>query len=350
MSGKDLIVDFALEDVEETEDKFIFTARSITKDFVCEKGLERISNDSPGKPLIWRHEHPIIPEFTKSTHIFGRVLESHVEKGDIFSKYQVYGHTQAHLDVRNIIKKRDELNKPIKISLRFRQYGPDESPIHFDVIEHSLTPTPACKECKVIDILNESDNMPEEEKDEYEQELMKSIRELEEKLTKKDKILEELESKIVTLEKTIEDSEKEIESERTEKDEISEQILELNDKVKEQSIIIDKLHEKIKMKEVEPVINNLIELDGKDMEELYRMKVRDSIADDKKFEEVKNFLSKRAKELESAPHAQVEDLSSTAQKSQFKDEELEDEKQKAQRDVKAFANMPKEFFEKRGAK
>jgi DNA repair exonuclease SbcCD ATPase subunit len=231
--------------------------------------------------------------------------------------------------------------------MRYRQYGEDD-PIHFDVVEHSLTPTPACKECVALDILNESDKMTELE------EKLKEIEELEKQLTQKDKLLEDLEGKIVVIEKQLEDIEKEskvkdeeLEQEKTDKDKITEQILEFKDKLNEQTKIIDELKEKNAMKDIEPLINNLIELDGKEMEELYRMKAQNAYKEgDKAFEEAKEFLRERAKNRESAVHAVTTDLDETALKAQqVIDEELEDPTLAKKRDERAFANMGKEFYE-----
>ncbi len=344
---EDYNIDFTLEKIEQENDDFFFLARSITKDFVCEKGLGRLSKDSPGKPLVWRHEHPVNPDY-KSTHIYGRVLESNVDNGSIVSKYQVYGHTDDHRKIRKVIKKRHEINEPIKISMRFRQYGDDKDPVHFDVIEHSLTPTPACDECKVIDILNESDNMPEEEKL---KEVLKEIQELEKQLTKKDKALEQLESKIVTLEKQYEEATKEVETEKSQKDKIADQLLEFKDSLNELKSKNAKLENDMKFKGIEPLLNTLIELDGTEMKELYEMKARSALADDKLFEKVKVDFKARIKKLEKeSAHAVPEDLATTAGSALMRDEELEESKESTvKRDKKAFANMPKEFFEKRGA-
>lgn len=339
-------VDFVLEDLNEEDDRFIFKARSITKDFVCEAGLERLANDSEGKHVVWRHEHPLIPKF-KSTHIYGTVLESNVQDGGITSTYEVYGHTPEHLKARRIISERMELEKPISISMRYRQYG-EEDPIHFDVVEHSLTPTPACKDCVALDILNESEKMTDLD------EKLKEIEELEKELTKKDKLLEELEGKFVVIEKQLEDLEKEskvkdkeLESEKSDKDKITDQILEFKDKLNEQSKIIDELKEQSAMKDVEPLINNLIEVDGKDMADLYWMKATNAYkAGDKEFEEAKEFLKERAKARESEVHPVTTDLDETALKAQkVIDEELEDPDLAKKRDNRAFANMGKDFYE-----
>ena len=103
-------VDFVLEEIKEEDNRFFFTAKSITKDFICEDGLKRLAHDSPGKHLVWRHEHPLIPKY-KSTHIYGTVLESNVKDDGILSKYEVYGHTDEHLKASRIIRERMKLEK-----------------------------------------------------------------------------------------------------------------------------------------------------------------------------------------------------------------------------------------------
>jgi len=342
-----------LESFEEDEDTYTFTAKSVTKDFVCEPGLKRLSRDSPGKHLVWRHEHPVNPKYTKN-HIYGRVLESKTEDGYFISKYQGYKHTPAHMKALEIIKKRDEINNPLSISIRFRQYGSDENPIHFDVIEHSLTPTPACEECVILDIKNESEIMDEKEL----KQKLEQIAKLEDELTLKNTKLEQMENKIVSLEKSIEKAEetvetkdKELEDISNEKKELLEQVLTFSDKLNEQKNMIDSLNEGLKLKEVEPLITKLIELDGKNMESLYRMKAKNSLKEDKEFEETKKFFESRIKERETEITSAVpKDLSETALEAQIREEELEDEKLGKQRDRKAFANMPDEFFKKRGGK
>lgn len=334
---EDKQVDFNLESIEENDDSFVFTARSITKDFTCENGLKRLAADSPGKPILWRHENPADPKFQKSTHILGRVLESKVDGDEIVSKYELYGHTEDHRKVRKIVKDRHKIDEPLKVSMRFRTYGDENNPVHMDVFEHSLTPTPACKECTIIDILNE------EEKMENKEEIMKQIKELEDELTKKDKIMEELESKVVTLEKDIESKDTELEDAKTSKDEVLKQLTAFTDKLNEQSTMINKLKDDLAYKEVEPLINKLVKLDGplgEKMRPLYEQRAKENDAVD--------FFNEAILEKEKEPKASVKDLTDTANES-IHDDELEDDKMKATRD-KAFANMPKEFFELRGDK
>lgn len=346
---KDVRIDLSLESFEEDEDTYTFTAKTLTKDFVCEPGLKRLANDSPGKSVVWRHEHPVNPKYTQN-HIYGRVLESSVEDGYFISKYQGYKHTKAHKKVLEIIKTRNELKSPLSISIRYRQYGPDENPIHFDVIEHSLTPTPACKECVILDIKNESEIMDEKQI----KEKLEQIAKLEDELTLKNKTLEQMESKIVSLEEkmveteeAVETKDKELEVAKTSQKELVEKVLGFNDKLNEQKLMIDKLNEGLKLKELEPLITKLVELDGKNMESLYRMKAKTSLIKDESFEETKKFFIDRINDRETEVTLAVpKTLMETALESQIREEEMEDESVGKQRDKRAFANMPKEFFKK----
>jgi len=345
-------IDLKLEEIDESDNRFIFSAMSITKDFVLEKDLPILAKDSIGKHVVWRHEHPLIPKYN-STHIYGRVLESYAKDGGIFSKYEVYGHTSEHLKVRDVIRKRFELADPIKISMRFRQYG-EEKPIHYDVVEHSLTPTPACKECRAIEILNESDKMTEKE-------LAKKIQELEEQLTKKDKLLEDMETKVAEVKKEVdekilelESKNKELENKDKEVDEttkaknvIADQLLEFNDKINEQNKVIDKLQEDNFLKGIAPLMKDLVELDGKEMESIYRDKALEAYRkkDKKIIDECLEFLKSRSKRLEGASHAVITTLERQAKDAQIHDEEMEDEATAKFRDKNAFANMSPKFFE-----
>ena len=337
----DYNIDFALESIDQKEDRFMFTAKSITKDFVCEKGLNRLAIDSVNKPVVWRHEHPIIPDF-KNTHIYGTVLESKAEDGSIISKYEIYNHTNDHEKVREVIRKRYELEEPIKISMRFRQYDRGGSPIHYDVIEHSLTPTPACPECTMIDFINESDIMPDKTDEQIKAELEK-IKALEADLTKKEKLLEDLEVKIVTLEESItkkdevlSEKDKVLDEKETERKEILDKLLEINDKFNEQEKVVNELKEARKMDKLMPLVERAVKKDGEIMRSLY-------IKEAKTNEKAEEFLLERLKDLEKPkPMAEVTDLRVSADDSII-DEELEEEPVKNKRDIKAFKNMPPEF-------
>jgi hypothetical protein len=190
--------------------------------------------------------------------------------------------------------------------------------------------------------------------------LAMQIQELEEQLTKKDKLLEGYESKlegyatkIQTIEKKLED---EIESSKAKdtkledtekgKEEITEQLLEFKDKMNKQDVVIDKLQEDNFLKGLAPLFDDLIELDGKEMETIYHDKALEAYksGDEKKLKETIEFLTSRSKKLVGAAQAITTSLEETSKNAQFRDEELEDEATKKQRDTNAFKNMPKEFY------
>ena len=165
---------------------------------------------------------------------------------------------------------------------------------------------------------------------------------------------EQMETKIVSLEASVEKAEeavetkdKELESEKSDNKELLEKVLSFNDKLNEQGKMIHELNEGLKLKELEPLLNKLVELDGTSMEPLYRLKAQSSLADDKSFEETKKFFVDRVKEKETQITSAVPtDLRVTALEAQISEKELEDDNTKAVRDKKAFVNMPKEFFKR----
>lgn len=224
---------------------FTFTARSLSKDFVCEDGLQRLANDSVGKSLIWRHAHPI-EEKEKQSHIYGTVLESTVDDGHIVSKYQVYDHTQDHLDLQDIIVKRFKNEDPLGISMQYRTYFNHEGEaIHYDVFEHSGTPIPQCITCKTINTKNEK---PMTDENEEENEEMKKVKELEKRLTEKTSKLEKYQTTIKKLEDKLQGKDKKLEQEKEVKKTLESRVSKL-----EQTI--DFLNEK------KPIIQKILEID-----------------------------------------------------------------------------------------
>lgn len=332
-------VDFELQNIAISEGKPRFKARSISKEFVpCDEALERLSKNSVGKPLVWRHEHPADIRFNEN-HIYGEVVRSEVVDGFIESEYELYTHTQDHKKLVKILKDRDELKSPLSISMRFRTYFNEEGqPIHYDVIEHSATPTPACKECVVIDIQNEENNMNELE------EKIKEIEELEEQLTKKDKLLEELEQEVLDIKNSVKKKDEMLEEEKTEKQKIEEKLIAFKDKLNEQSKLIDEMKEQNKMDKLQPYIERILEEDGDEMRDLYENKALRLIREDK-FDEAKSFLNKRLEKVAKDKVMPVtKSFEQSAQESQedVEDLSLEEEKEKAK---KAFAHFP-ELYEK----
>jgi len=305
-------IEFSLEKVDETNGKFFFTAKSLTKDFECEKGLKIIAKKNINKDLIWRHKHPI-QEGEEETHVYGTVVESSYEDGSSLTKYEVYGHTQDHLNFRDLIRERIKINDPLSISMRYRKYFDDDGNIiHYDVFEHSGTPFPKCKKCKSIEYIGEKEMPDEKEKeqpkvlDEKELEEQKGkIEELEASLNSKTKTLEEFKSKIETLEAELMDKSKETLTleQRVEKLEKSKEDLEM---------AVDYFKKK-------PILDEMFELKkklDKDEKDFYLMKPQDYL--EKKLEEWKS---------QSTTEIVTETLDESAQKSKEKmDEQMKNEK------------------------
>ncbi|MHA1408706.1 MAG: hypothetical protein ACTSQY_00060 [Candidatus Odinarchaeia archaeon] len=210
---KILTNDYELESINEKEDKFYFTAISLNKDFECEDLLKALAKKSIGKPYIWRHQHPI-QDGNEETHIFGEVINSKLsEDGKIISTYEVYGHTKEHKALRDLIRERHKIGEPLGISMRYRKYLYGDKTIHVDVFEHSGTPYPKCEKCSTIQFMgeknmedNKKEDKPKDElnsknNDEALEESLKKIKEIEEQLNTKTRLLEEFKTKIETLEK-----------------------------------------------------------------------------------------------------------------------------------------------------
>lgn len=202
IENKILTVDLQLQSIAETGGVFTFTAKSLSKDFECEKGRKILSEESKGKPYIWRHKHPI-QEGNTDTHIYGKVVDSWLENGEIFSKYQMYNHTDEHKAIIEVIKERHEAKEPLGVSMRYRKYLKNKVPIHYDVFEHSGTPYPKCEDCNTIEFgvqtMTNEENIKQEEKKVEEDVLEDSIskiKKLEELLNSKTDILNELEKKV----------------------------------------------------------------------------------------------------------------------------------------------------------
>ena len=175
--------EYNVEHVLEEDGKFYFTAVSLDNNFECEDGRKILSKKSIGKPYIWRHKHPI-QSGEEESHIYGEVVNSEInDKGFIESKYEVYDHTVDHIAIREAIKERQKIGKPLGVSMRYRKYYIGDKILHYDVFEHSGTPFPKCINCKTKEYIGEEEKMPEKEK---------VIEETQKKLDKNMKLWEEL--------------------------------------------------------------------------------------------------------------------------------------------------------------
>jgi len=269
--------DYRLEAIQEDNGKFFFTATSLDNNFECEIGRAILSKKSIGKAYIWRHQHPI-QEGNEDTHIFGEVVNSLInDKGFIESKYEIYSHTEDHLALRETIRERQKIGKPLGVSMRYRKYYVGDKILHWDVFEHSGTPFPKCTKCKNIDFIGE-EKVPDKEEIKKEEnkkleekdldESLKKIGELENQLTSRTKIFEEMKSTVETLEAELKKKTNELE--KTEKT--------LEEKVEDLKNEVEYLKKK-------PIIDKILEVKKLDDRELEFLKIQDKKYLDGKFEQ-----------------------------------------------------------------
>ena len=319
-------MDFNLESVEEKTGKIYFTAKSLSKNFECEDGLKRLARASINKHLVWRHRHPIEHPH-KENHVYGRIVEAHLEDGFIVSTYEVYDHTPDHLAFIEILKGRDIIGDPLGISMHYRRYyNLKNEIIHYDVFEHSGTPFPACEACRTIDIevktmVNEEeikepkkeveDEVKEEDTD---TEILKKITELEGMLNDKTEKLEEYKGKIESLELEMKKKSEEIESRNEETKTVEERVLELETEISY-----------LKKK---PMLDKLLELVKIDENQLTWLKTQNK-------EYITGRYEKAKLEAESKPHTQTIDESADNNINKT-DEEFEEKEGDVKQDFETF--------------
>jgi hypothetical protein len=308
-----LTEEFSLEGIEERDGRFFFTAKALNKNFECERGRERLANDSKFKHFIWRHQHPV-QEGNEETHIYGRIDDAWLEGKDkeIFAKYEIYGHTPEHLALREDIKERQTTGDPLGVSMRYRKYYVGDTVLHYDVLEHSGTPFPACEDCKgtnfeVVTMVNETENKTEIELEEEDVELAKSVKKIEELealLNSKTKILEGIQTEMVALEKELKKKDKELE-EATKSEESLEQT-------------VDNLKLEVERLKKKPIVDSILEYIpkiAKDEKYLSWLKDQDEDYLKEKLEEAKH-------EAETKPIVKAQEESAEEARGKA-DEELE---------------------------
>ncbi len=304
--------DYRLESIQEDDGKFYFTATSLDNNFECEVGRAILSKKSVGKAYIWRHQHPI-QDGNEETHIYGEVIASRInDKGFIESKYEVYSHTEDHLILREDIKERQRIGKPLGVSMRYRKYYVGDKILHMDVFEHSGTPFPKCEQCTNIDFIGEKKVPDKEEIKENEKKLevkdldesIKKIGELENQLTSRTKIYEEMKSTVETLEAKLKEKSKKLEETTKAEQTLEEKVEDLKNEV---IYLIKK-----------PIIDKILEVKKLDKRELEFVKNQDE-------EYLNEKLEQWSKESEAKIH--VKSQEQTAEEAKNKADEEFDKKE-----------------------
>jgi DNA repair exonuclease SbcCD ATPase subunit len=296
MTGMDVKTqNFSFEAVEEKDGKFFVIGKALSKDFECEAGLKSLANDIIKAPFVWRHRHPI-EEKHNENHIYGRVQEAWVTDY-LMVKAEIYGHTQDHLALRELIKERAKVKNPLSFSMHYRTYfNEDKSKkIHWDVYELSGTPFPACKTCQIENFIGEQ-QMPENEKKELEQleTTVKKIKDLEDNLNAKTKSLEILQTEVKKLEAETKSKDQELEDKKKATKSLEDRVLELENYSKY-------------LEQKKPVIDEILKLESLDSRQVDWFRTQDVEYLNKKLEEFK-------KKAETKIHTQDLDKSSSVAK------------------------------------
>lgn len=233
-------IELSLDDVILEDKRTYLITKSLTEDFEPSYVLEMIAEAGKNKHYIWRHRHPIDPKHVHN-HVYGDIENSWVDGGNIYSKINLFDHTEDHKSYIDLINKREEVNEPLGISMRYRKYYDNGRVVHVDVFEQSGTPIPKCEECGNVEVgvcemtneKNEDNKNPKEDEEMSDEKLKQleeskaKIAELESLLNSKTETLEKLESNLESLkqekEKVDESLEKKVESNK----ELKEMIMEL---------------------------------------------------------------------------------------------------------------------------
>jgi len=194
------------------DDKFFFEARSISEDFACEYVMKILAEQSPGNPLIFRHRHPAGND-SKVIPIFGRVNKSWIaleeNKRFMRSEYRVPLKAPNGKDLEeNIIfakwvEKSANESDPVGISLQYTVKYENGVAYWADIVEHTGTHYPACKDCLSVP-KSEVVALEDQEKITLDSLEGKTSQELETMLEKLTLEKGELEEKIVALENDLE--------------------------------------------------------------------------------------------------------------------------------------------------
>ena len=154
--------EMSIDDVELSEDKFILKGTGITSDHIEKELLEKYYKKKIGTKLLFEHLHPVkgveIDGKIRHFPVFGEVTKSELvpfPNGVLVNKIEaeVFGFSQAHQNLRNLIKEKKEKKESIGFSDHFFTYRNKEGkPLHVHWEEESVTSTPACSQCQIDSI------------------------------------------------------------------------------------------------------------------------------------------------------------------------------------------------------
>lgn len=298
--------------------EMVIKSESLNTDFLPEKWLKILAEDSINQRVLWRHKDPENPEHRGIP--YGRKLWAGVyqdgDKHRMGSYYRIFCGPDGspYRAFQDNIKKSVESGEPIGVSMGFILNKNENGDIvRVFSLEDSITYKPQCKTC----LTNEVIQMEGEENVSTLKEEIANLR----KLLDGSKLqLEQKDAAFVRLEKKVNEYESLIESSKTEKLTLEERIIELSDSVK-------KFEAQFLYLEKKPYLEQLEELEDAEIFEMEK---------DKSVEWLKARLEKVKKEKD-GPQVQTKTL-------EDEKAELEDADGKDKKEVpfgQAFRNNPK---------
>jgi len=245
-----LETDFSLEILESDNDlpdfvkkqvkpgEMIIKAESLTPEFLPEKWLKVLAEDSKNQRVLYRHNDPENP--IDRGIPYGRILTAEMnEMGNMESYYRIFSGPQGspYRDLQNYIKKKYEIGDPIGISKGFivNRNKKDGDIFRVFALEDSITYKPKCKTCLTNEVFQMEDTTKV---------LEKEIKELQDKLDGAKLQLETRNVSFKKLEDKVNEYESLLETKDSEKVSLEDQIIDLATQVKKFEEKFDFLNKK----------------------------------------------------------------------------------------------------------
>jgi len=314
IENEDNLPDYIREKVKPGE--LVIKSESLNSDFLPEKWLKVLAEDSINQRVLWRHKDP---ESEKHRGIpYGRKLYADVKKINGKHKMNCYYRLfcgpegSPYRNLHDNIKKSVAAGEPIGVSMGFIINKNENGDIvRVFSLEDSITYKPQCKTCLTSEVIQMEGNEEIPTLKEEIAKLRKLLDGTKLQLEEKDTAFSKLEAKVGEYESLIEEN-------KTEKLSLEERIIELSDTVK-------KFEARFVQLEKKPFLDQLVELEDAEIFEMEK---------DKDVEWLKKRLEKVKKEKD-GPQVQTKTL-------EDEKEGLEDDgKEKEVPLVSAFRNNPK---------
>jgi len=205
-------------------------ATSLTTDFLPEKWLNELSDDSNNNRLIWRHRDPELGGRYYGRNVFNQVIDGSGKnegKKVIDSIYRVFGGQEGTPSdkLQKYIKLKNEHGHPVGISKGFilNKCPKNGEILRVFALEDSITYIPKCKTCLTTEVYKmENKNKIDE----------KEIKKLQDELNSAKLQLEEKDVEFDDMKTKIEKFESDVESKEAEKKTLEDKLVAVSDSLK----------------------------------------------------------------------------------------------------------------------